>query len=86
MLQFLRDQTQSVSGFSDEVKDPYALFVEKLRERDPELLEEGRLELDRITRTTRGRWEKLTKGDEEAEEGCAFSFGFGSGDEDEDVS
>lgn len=89
MLQFLRDQKQSISGFSDEVEDPYQLFVDKLRAADPELLEEGLAELDRISKGNRGKWEQLTKGDtheDDQENGeSSFSFGFGAGDDDEEV-
>lgn len=86
VLQFLRDQGQSISGFSDAVTDPYALFVERLREHDPELLEQGLYELERLGKGRRGKWEELTKGvkEEDAEEEGGFSFGFGDG-EDVDV-
>ena len=86
VLQFLRDQKQSISGFNDEVKDPYALFVERLREHDPVLLEEGIVELERLSKGGKGKWEELTKGPAvtEADEG-GFSFGFGQDDEDADI-
>ncbi|TKA82879.1 hypothetical protein B0A55_00957 [Friedmanniomyces simplex] len=84
VLQFLRDQKQSVSGFSDDVEDPYALFVSRLREHDPELLEEGLIELDRLSKGGRGKWEELTKptvSEEADHEASGFSFGFGGDDE-----
>ncbi|KAK3675654.1 hypothetical protein LTR78_004295 [Recurvomyces mirabilis] len=89
VLQFLRDQKKSVSGFGNDVLDPYALFVERLREYDEGLLEEGLRELERLGKGKRGKWEELTKAvvrDEADEEnGGGFSFGFGGGnDEDED--
>jgi hypothetical protein len=79
VLQFLRDQKQSISGFSEDVDDPYALFVERLRESDPELLEEGLRGVDR-----KGRWETLTK-DVVNDGNAGFAFGFGGGDDEEDV-
>lgn len=87
VLQFLRDQKQSISGFSDDVEDPHGLFLERLREHDPELLEIGLLEADRLSKTGK-KWEELTKGavdagDADGEGG--FSFGFGGGDDDEDI-
>lgn len=89
VLQFLRDQKQSISGFSDQIDDPYQLFIDKLRSADPELLQEGMDELDRLSKGSRGKWEQLTKGDAEdvEEDGGAagFSFGFGGGDSDEEV-
>ena len=80
VLQFLRDQKQSISGFSEDVDDPYALFVERLRESDPELLEEGLRGVDR-----KGRWETLTK-DVVNDGNAGFAFGFGGIDDEEDIS
>lgn len=89
VLQFLRDQRASVSGFAAEVEDPYGLFVEKLGAADPGLLEEGLAESERLAKGGRGRWEELTKGGAEEEDdgdaGGGFSFGFGGGDDEEDV-
>ena len=82
VLQFLRDQKQSISGFGDGVKDPYALFVERMRENDPDLLDHGMQQLEKIGKG--GKWEQLTKpADEEEEETGGFSFGFGGDDEEE---
>ncbi|KAK5112450.1 hypothetical protein LTR62_004206 [Meristemomyces frigidus] len=82
VLHFLRDQKQSISGFGAVVKDPYALFVEKLKVHDPGLLKEGMEELERLSKGTRGKWEVLTKPavDEEADNAGGFSFGFGDDD------
>lgn len=85
VLHFLRDQKQSISGFSNDVDDPYTLFVDRLREQDPALLEEGLKELERLEKGTKGKWEDLTKPKDEVEEAGGFSFGFGGGDSDEDV-
>lgn len=88
VLQFLRDQKQSISGFGEDVEDAYQLFVDKLRAADPQLLEEGMVELDRLSKGARGKWERLTKGDDEGrEEGesAGFSFGFGGGDDDDEI-
>lgn len=84
-LGFLRDQRDQVSGFKDDVADKaYELFVEKLRERDPEILEEGLRELEKKNKKGKGKWEELTKDDEEEETG-GFSFGFGGDDDDGDI-
>lgn len=86
VLQFLRDQPQSISGFGDDVADPYQLFVDRLREHDSELLGEGLEELERLSKGGRGRWEELTKpaaGEEDGAEEGGFSFGFGGEDEDD---
>ena len=77
VLQFLRDQRQSISGFGEDVDSPYELFVERLQEADPELLEEGLRELDRLSKGGRGKWEALTKGNKDIDEdGGGFAFGF----------
>lgn len=87
VLQFLRDQKQSISGFSDDVQDPYALFVGRLREHDEALLEEGLLEMDKLSKGGRGKWDELTKPAETENntEGGGFSFGFGDDDDDAEL-
>lgn len=82
VLGFLRDQKDQVSGFSDHVTDPFDLLVERLREKDPEVLEEGLRELENKGKKGRSRWEQLTK-DSDAEEAGGFSFGFGADDDEE---
>jgi len=88
VLEFLRDRADQASGFADEVADPYGLFVERLRERCPEILEEGMRELKKrdgrvVVRSE--KWEQLVKGDVEREDGGGgFCFGFG-GDSDDEV-
>jgi len=84
VLGFLRDQRDQVSGFKEDVCDrAYELFVERLGEKYPEILEAALIELDKKAKNGRGKWEELTKGDEE-EDGGGFSFGFGFGEEDDD--
>lgn len=88
VLHFLRDQKQSISGFGDDVDDPYRLLVDKLGAADPDLLAEGIVELEKLGRSGRGKWETLTKGgadenDEEGSTGFSFGFGAGGGEDDE---
>ncbi|KAJ9624876.1 hypothetical protein H2203_004826 [Taxawa tesnikishii (nom. ined.)] len=87
VLAFLRDQKDSISGFADSVEDPYGLFVEELRRKEPEALTEALEKLERDGKGKRGRWEELTgKGKEEdGESAGGFSFGFGGDDEDGEV-
>lgn len=80
VLHFLRDQKLSISGFSDEIDDAYGLFVERLREADPTLLGDGLEELERLSKSGKGKWERLRE--EQGDEG--FSFGFGGGDDDDE--
>jgi hypothetical protein len=85
VLRFLRDCPDQVSGFKDDVADPYGLFVERLRDSHPETLEEGLKELEKKDNRGRGRWEELTKPAQEEEGDTGFSFGFGGDDDDADV-
>lgn len=79
-LSFLRDKREQVSGFGKDVNDPYALFVEKLGERHPDLLREGLADLENLKAGKKRKWEELVQVDGDA----GFGFGFGD-DEDEDV-
>ncbi|CAN9189763.1 unnamed protein product [Alternaria alternata] len=56
----------------------------RLQEQHPDLLEEGLAELEKKGKKSRGKWEQLTKGDEEEPVG-GFSFGFGGDDDDADI-
>ncbi|KAF1837538.1 F-box domain-containing protein [Decorospora gaudefroyi] len=88
VLAFLRDQRAEVTGFRDHVCErAYELFVERLRESNPEVLQEALSELESRGKKGkgRGRWETLTKGGEEDVESGGFSFGFGGDDDDADI-
>lgn len=86
VLRFLRNSmADQISGFRDEVVDPYSLFVERLGEMYPEILEEGLRELEEKGRGGRGKWEELTKAGVDERDGAGFSFGFGFGDDDDDA-
>ena len=84
VLRFLRDCPEQVSGFKDEVTDPYALFVERLQEQHPHLLDEALKQLE-TDKSRRGRWEEIAKSSNDGNAASGFSFGFGGEDEDEDV-
>lgn len=84
VLRFLRDCPDQVSGFKDEVADPYGLFVERLREKHPDLLLEALEKLEKSDGRGRTRWATLTKGHDHDKESAGFTFGFG-GDDDEVV-
>lgn len=84
VLQFLRDQKQSISGFSADVDDPYALFVKKLESHNLALLEAGMADLARLDGGCKSKWQEITKlgGQDEVETG-GFSFAFGCENDDE---
>ncbi len=84
VLEFLRDKKAQVSGFEDGVKDPYGLFVERLKVEQPVLLEEAVVELDGSARAKKGLWQDITRKND-GHENKGFSFGFGGDDEDGNV-
>ncbi|KAB8606265.1 hypothetical protein FH972_025894 [Carpinus fangiana] len=92
-LEFMRDRPEQVTGFKKDVKDPYGLFVERLRETHGcEMVEQGLREVEQKTRSKKekGKWETLVEGHGEDGDGGGFSFGFGldgrnSDDDDDDA-
>lgn len=88
VLEFLRDQKSQVSGFADGVTDAFGLFLGRLKERCPEVLEDVLEELKRGTkarkRKSRGKWEELVKMNEPRQGDNEFSFGFENDDDDDD--
>lgn len=84
VLSFLRDKPDQVSGFSRTVENPYGLFMQRLREKHPEVLEKA-LDLADRKHGRKRRWDAAIGRDEgEQQQGGGFSFRFG-GDEDEIV-
>lgn len=88
VLEFLRDQKSQVSGFADDVTDVFGLFLGKLKERRPEVLEDVLEELEKRgtksrKRKNRGKWEELVKMNEPRQGDSGFSFEFGNDDDDD---
>lgn len=81
VLSFLKDKADQVSGFRDDIKDPYALFSERLREAKPDVLEKALQMLEERGQKKR-KWDEVVVNKEE--DGGGFSFGFG-GDDDDDI-
>lgn len=78
-IEFLRDQLGSVSGFdAKKVKDPYGLFVRRMREQYPKELDEA---LQTLERRKRRKWDELVG---TSDSGGGFTFGFGGGDDSDD--
>ncbi|KAL2136030.1 hypothetical protein VTI74DRAFT_5766 [Chaetomium olivicolor] len=84
VLSFLRDKADQVSGFKKEVSDPYSLFVNRLREKRPDLLEEGLRQAERKRRWDSVVVEEDNSADQPQKKSTGFSFGFGFGDEDDE--
>ncbi|KAL9011120.1 MAG: hypothetical protein Q9173_004018 [Seirophora scorigena] len=78
-LAFLKDKPEQVSGFKNDVTDPYALFVNKLGQKHPDLLEEGLAKLETLQANKKRKWAEVVEADEER----GFGFGFGDGDDEE---
>lgn len=88
VLSFLRDKADQVSGFDQGVTDAYALFVQRLEEVYPDLLESGLKELAERQLSKKRRWDlavgNVTDDEQGAKTTAGFSFGFGSDDLDDD--
>ncbi|KAK4186162.1 hypothetical protein QBC35DRAFT_283276 [Podospora australis] len=89
VLSFLSDKADQVSGFKQEVSDPYNLFVKRLAEDCPDLLEEGLRQLAEKQNQKKRRWDAVVGGNEDQDQpqkkstGFSFGFGFGDGDDNE---
>ncbi|PFH61778.1 hypothetical protein XA68_16307 [Ophiocordyceps unilateralis] len=79
VLSFLRDKPDQVSGFPTAVEDPYGLFVDRLRESYPDILDRA-LDLASSKGDKKRKWDAAVGRNEEAEPG--FSFGFGDDGDD----
>ncbi|KAK1978041.1 F-box domain-containing protein [Colletotrichum cereale] len=86
VVSFLRDKPDQVTGFEQEVKDPYVLFVERLRQEQPDLLEEALQAIEKNNAQKKRKWEEVVGGDSIKANGGGFSFGFGGDLEDDEVS
>jgi hypothetical protein len=92
VLSFLKDRADQVSGFKKDVTDPYGLFVERLEQRNPELLQSALQELAQKQERKKRRWDQVVGGESDEEEedqsqkkSTGFSFGFGFADENEEI-
>jgi hypothetical protein len=85
VLSFLKNKPDQVTGFSKDIASPYELFVERLREKQPELLDEALEEMESKSAGKKRRWEEAVGLKEETDNsGGGFSFGFGGDDLDDD--
>lgn len=84
VLAFLKERGDQVSGFRDEVRDPYALFVEKMQGEFPEMLAVAIEEMEKRSEGRKRKWDAVVGNGEEEGAGGGFSFGFG-GESDEEI-
>ncbi|KAI9669422.1 MAG: hypothetical protein M1831_000458 [Alyxoria varia] len=89
VLDFLREKREQVSGFAEDVKDPYGIFVNGLEREFPGLLAEVERGKESFGGSGQGKertkWEEMTNVEDGTDEymGGGFSFGF-VGDDFED--
>lgn len=83
-LDFLEKKANQVSGFGNDVSDPYQLFLEKMKLNHPEMLEQH--EQQHVANTKKRKWEQLLEGGDKTsiDEKGGFSFDFVN-DEAEDI-
>ena len=85
VLHFLKSKPDQVSGFRGDNNHAYEVFVEKMRELYPDVLDRALQEMDKMNEIKKRKWDQLIDGDDEhGTNARAFSFGFGD-EEDEDV-
>ena len=85
VLDFLKNKPDQVSGFYGDVKNAYDLFVDKMRELYPEVLDNALGEMLKVREGKKRKWDQLVNGyDERRPNGTSFSFDFRDED-DEDV-
>jgi hypothetical protein len=79
-IKFLKHKASQVSGFTSDIKDPYALFMERLEAHHPDIVEGLQ---DTVSK--KRKWEEVVQHGsvEQPEKGGAFGFGFGSDIEEE---
>ncbi|KAF4123550.1 JmjC domain, hydroxylase [Geosmithia morbida] len=88
-LAFLRDKPDQVSGFRQDVQDPFGILVSRLRQDNPEALEKALDLVDRKSGKKR-KWDAVVGAgvvdeDRSGGGGGGFSFGFDGDDVDEEI-
>ena len=78
VLDFLKNKPEQVSGFSDDIESPFELFVMRMKEDYPDILNEGMLQLGKQkTFSQKRKWMERNGDENEQSEGSlGFSFGF----------
>lgn len=79
VMSFLKDKagTDQISGFKQDVIDPYGTFVERMQSEHPELLEQALTQLEEKADSKKRKWDAAVGKDDEETNGGGFSFGFG---------
>jgi len=85
VLSFLRDKPDQVTGFKRDINDPYGLFVGRLKEAAPGMLEAGLDEMEKKNERKKRTWDVAIGVEDTAKQGQngGFTFGFGFEEQDE---
>ena len=90
VLDFLKNKSAQISGFSDHIQDVYGLFVKKMEESRPQELKRALAQSLFQGSSKKRKWDVIRGGegdddvDADAGGGGGFDFGFGS-EEDDDI-
>ncbi|KAJ5820217.1 hypothetical protein N7474_005808 [Penicillium riverlandense] len=86
-LDFLSSKADQVSGFRKDVRDPYQRFLDGMRARYPDLLDQALEELQKKAEGKKRKWDEIIHGKtgEDAADENAGGFSFGFGDDGSDV-
>ena len=68
-LGFLKYKSEQISGFKNEINDPYKTLLLRLSERDPEVVEKALVEMEKRYGPKKRKWDELVKGDSEQNSG-----------------
>ena len=85
VLAFLKDKPDQVSGFRNDVTSPYDLFVTKLRNVYPNILEEGLARLELVHQSKKRKWDEMVRVTEKGPGKEGFCFGFDDNHEDAEI-
>ncbi|EFR03612.1 F-box protein [Nannizzia gypsea CBS 118893] len=78
-LDFMQNKADQVSGFRKDIEDPYGLFVQRMQETYPDMLEQALLEMEAKKKR---KWDEVVKAvDVSTSDSAAGGFSFGFGDD-----
>ncbi|RFU32005.1 hypothetical protein B7463_g4302, partial [Scytalidium lignicola] len=77
VLSFLRDKPDQVSGFKEDVTDPFGIFVENMQRVLPDILEQALEKLEKMTEVRKRKWDAAIGKARDEDTVGGFAFGFG---------
>jgi hypothetical protein len=89
VLAFLKNKPDQVSGFKNEVEDPYGLFIERLKQAHPDVLRQALGNVELLSLAKKRKWDELVNGANESEiaqgEKKGFCFSFDDEEDNDDI-